>query len=223
MYQLLKRKVRTSESAPILLIIQRKVEYNECISVDQTIYHRKVCNDTKCTYYSKTILLSPCSLVEMSISSSSPVLPPPCGQSVPVGTSLWPMELVEGRGGLAEGLQMGREIAGEGAGDGGDRVGAGGEAGRRGEGVGMGGGAWLEAGGAGVGGRAGLKGAGACVGDGVGLEGGEAGAGDEAGRGGDGAVVAGDGVGAGEGAWAEGDGVRPAGGGWGFADTGEWY
>ena len=170
MYQLLKRKVRTSESTPILLIIQRKVEYNECINVDQTIYHRKVCNDTKCTYYSKTILLSLCSLAEMSMSSSSPVLPLFCGQSAQVGTSLWPMELVEGRGGLAEGLQMGWEIAGEGAGNGGDRVGVGGEVGRRGEGVGMGGRAWLEAGGVGIGGKVGLKGAGACVGDGVGLE-----------------------------------------------------
>ena len=127
MCQLLKRKVHTSKNTPILLIIQRKVGYIECIDVEQAIYHRKVCSDMRCTYYSKTILLSPCSLAEMSISSSSPVLPLSCGKYVLVGTSLWPIELVKGRGGLAEGLQMGQEIPGEGVGNEADRVCVGGQ------------------------------------------------------------------------------------------------
>ena len=74
----------------------------------------------------------PCSLAEMSISSSSLVLPPSCGKSTPIGASLWPKELVKERGGLAEEFQMGQEVVGEGVGHDGDRVGVGGEEGRRG-------------------------------------------------------------------------------------------
>ena len=43
----LEKKSLHKESVPILLIIQRKAEYIECIDVEQAIYHRKVCNDMK--------------------------------------------------------------------------------------------------------------------------------------------------------------------------------